>query len=345
MMNRLKFFIKKHALNSGQAFSEYAPIIGGAGVMVIVAATVIGGGIANVYTNVNCTVENRNASTCVEEVADSEVPGGEVPGGEVPGDETPGDETPGDETPGDETPGDEVPGGEVPGDETPGDETPGDETPGDEVPGDEEIGGEIIPDDVPVEEEIAPEDIVFCEDLLINMSFEEPVFDNNPSVLTWDDVKSSLIPGWNTTASDKKIELWESGFDGYSGIMQYFSYEGNQHAELNGNMVSTLYQKINGTVPGTELTWRLAHRGRLGKDTMNLLIGKTLNSLEVQKTMTTDKYDWEVYSGTYVVPAGQTTSYFAFQSVSAAGNSQTGGVFNPTYGNFLDSIELGIPCD
>ncbi|KIF07707.1 hypothetical protein PL81_00425 [Streptomyces sp. RSD-27] len=134
------------------------------------------------------------------------------------------------------------------------------------------------------------------------------------------------VPGWLTTATDHRIELWRSGFQGVPAA------EGAQFAELNANEVSTLYQDLP-TTPGTKLYWRLYHRGRQGDDTMALDIGAPGAPVE-QRRFTDGTTAWGYYTGTYTVPAGQTLTRFAFRSVSAAGG-------NRSIGNFLDGIFFG----
>ncbi|TDC67556.1 DUF11 domain-containing protein [Streptomyces hainanensis] len=134
------------------------------------------------------------------------------------------------------------------------------------------------------------------------------------------------VPGWLTTASDHMVELWHSGFLGVP------SAEGAQFAELNANEVSTLYQDLP-TTPGTTLYWRLYHRGRLGVDTMALDIGAPGSVVE-QRRIADGKDAWGYHTGTYVVPAGQTLTRFAFRSIAAAGG-------NRGIGNFLDGVFFG----
>jgi len=140
------------------------------------------------------------------------------------------------------------------------------------------------------------------------------------------------VPGWQTTASDGLFEYWGDGFNGVPAA------EGNNFVELNANEVSTLYQDVS-TVPGTTLQWSLEHRGRLGVDTMRVLIGDPAGPLvQAGPDLSDDNTAWGAHSGLYVVPAGQTTTRFAFESVSAAGG-------NPTFGNLLDAVSFGTaPC-
>lgn len=162
---------------------------------------------------------------------------------------------------------------------------------------------------------------------LVNGSFEQPPVTDMAFLPDASQTQAPRsVPGWLTTASDHMIELWHSGFNGVP------SAEGEQFAELNANEVSTLYQDLP-TTPGTKLYWRLYHRGRQGQDTMALDIGAPGGVVE-QRTFTDGNTAWGYYTGTYTVPAGQTTTRFAFRSVSAAGG-------NRGVGNFLDGIFFG----
>lgn len=159
---------------------------------------------------------------------------------------------------------------------------------------------------------------------LVNGSFEEP---SVTGVQFLPDASQThmprRVPGWLTTASDHEIELWRSGFNGVPAA------HGAQFAELNANEVSTLYQDLP-TAPGTKLYWQLYHRGRRGPDTMALDIGAPGAVVEQQR-FTDGNTAWGLYKGYYTVPGGQTTTRFAFRSVSATGGNQ--GV-----GNFLDGV-------
>lgn len=142
----------------------------------------------------------------------------------------------------------------------------------------------------------------------------------------------SDVPGWQTTASDGEFEFWGSGFNGVPAA------EGNNFVELNANEVSTLYQDLP-TTPGTTLQWSLQHRGRAGVDTLRVLIGDPAGPLiQSGPDLSDGNTAWGAHSALYVVPAGQTTTRFAFESVSAAGG-------NATIGNFLDAVSFGTaPC-
>jgi uncharacterized repeat protein (TIGR01451 family) len=162
---------------------------------------------------------------------------------------------------------------------------------------------------------------------LANGSFEQPSVTGVEILPDSSQTQAAKrVPGWLTTASDHRIELWHSGFLGVP------SADGLQFAELNANEVSTLYQDLP-TTPGTKLYWRLYHRGRQGSDTMALDIGAPGTTSE-QRRFTDGNTAWGFYTGTYTVPAGQTLTRFAFRSISAAGG-------NRGIGNFLDGIFFG----
>ena len=159
---------------------------------------------------------------------------------------------------------------------------------------------------------------------MTNGGFEQPVISaNNYAVL-----HQSAVPGWSTTAGDQAIEIWSSPFLGFTAAA------GQQFAELNANQVATLYQDL-ATIPGQVLRWSLNHRGREGVDVMTVSLGAPSGPLVQQGPAISDNnLAWGSYSGQYTVPAGQTVTRFAFNSVSSAGGS--GGV-----GNLLDNVSLG----
>ncbi|MBC2682613.1 isopeptide-forming domain-containing fimbrial protein [Bacillus toyonensis] len=161
--------------------------------------------------------------------------------------------------------------------------------------------------------------------VLINGDFEKPTAEEPVSFFDAKDV-----PGWNTTDVNGEIEIWRDQNPA----------SGHQYAELNASSVGMLYQDVE-TTPGQTIHWRLAHKGRLGTDTMRLRIGAvTANPLETPEVqqMTDGNETWGRYEGTYIVPPKQTVTRFGFESVSAAGG-------DIGIGNFLDDIFLGSgPC-
>jgi CshA-type fibril repeat protein len=140
--------------------------------------------------------------------------------------------------------------------------------------------------------------------------------------------------GWSTNDPGLVIELWKDGFLGVP------SDSGAQFVEMNANAQDTLTQDV-ASAPGTKIRWHLAHRGRAGTDTMQLQIGAPGGPLVAQipdghsvADMADGTAAWGHYTAVYTVPAGQTTTRFAFASISEA--------FAPSYGNFLDSVSLEL---
>jgi uncharacterized repeat protein (TIGR01451 family) len=158
---------------------------------------------------------------------------------------------------------------------------------------------------------------------LVDGGFEDPVLPANSMIFA----PQAQVPGWSTTATDGVIEIWHNNFFGVPAAV------GNQHAELNANEPSALYQDLP-TIPGTVMRWSLAHRGRAGADTMAVNIGPADGTLVEQRQITDGTSAWGTYSGFYTVPRGQTTTRFSFAAVSTYG----GGL---SVGNFLDDISFG----
>jgi hypothetical protein len=160
---------------------------------------------------------------------------------------------------------------------------------------------------------------------LQNGSFETPTIPN---------ASYRILPSsteglqWKNTA-ENFIELWSNGYSNSSGG-KVTAAEGRQLAELNANKAGTLYQDLP-TTPGTKMRWHLKHRGRAGEDTMRVLIGVPGKTLEQSGSqLKTGNSAWVLYTDTYKIPAGQTTTRFAFQAVKTASSISVG--------NFLDDI-------
>ncbi len=146
---------------------------------------------------------------------------------------------------------------------------------------------------------------------------------------TYTIIPETSVPGWETTANDHRIEIWKSGFNGVP------AQEGDQFFEINANVSAALYQTLC-LDPGSTIKWSVYHRGRAGVDVADVKIGATVATAVKQATMRDGTNAWGYYSGTYVVPQGQTTTVFVFEAVSTASGSNS-------VGNFLDNFR--ISCD
>ena len=149
----------------------------------------------------------------------------------------------------------------------------------------------------------------------LNNGFESPVTTD-----PFEFVPQSAVPDWGTDASDGVIEIWKTGFQGVA------SFEGSQHAEINANERAAIFLDAP-TIPGTVISWKIAHRGRQNLDSATVGIGGASAGAasEIVETMETSPAGWVEYSGSYTVPAGQSVTRFTFTALD-----------NGAVGNFID---------
>ena len=159
---------------------------------------------------------------------------------------------------------------------------------------------------------------------LVNGGFELPIIP--PRAYRY--VFQNDVPGWRTTSTDGRIEIWSSGFG------RVTAQEGNQFAEINATQAAELYQSVE-TTPGETLTWSLLHRARAAGaigDTMSVNIGPEGGEPNATYTFTDAlPAGWVRHTGEYTVPEGQTSTRFGFESGATASGSAGAG-------NFLDDI-------
>ncbi|MBC1887675.1 LPXTG cell wall anchor domain-containing protein [Listeria booriae] len=140
-------------------------------------------------------------------------------------------------------------------------------------------------------------------------------------------VNQDGVEAWATSNPSGNIEVWQNG--NWESVP---AFSGTNFIELNSDAPGPVYQDIK-TVPGSTLKWSFAHRGRSGTDIAELLIGAPDNPLPIVKAE--DGTVWNTYSGTYVVPAGQTMTRLTFSPISTSHGDLT-------IGNFLDDVNLYI---
>jgi uncharacterized repeat protein (TIGR01451 family) len=158
---------------------------------------------------------------------------------------------------------------------------------------------------------------------LLNSGFETPVIPVN-------NFARSTTTGWST-GDPAGVELWSTGFNGVP------AYAGAQFAEINGNFADTLSQTVT-TTPGQTLTWSLAHRGRSGVDTMTVALGPATGPGTVLDTFSDGNTAWGAHAGSYVVPAGQTSTKISLVATASAGGDLS-------FGNFVDDVKVNNgPC-
>ncbi|MDY5511438.1 MAG: DUF5979 domain-containing protein [Eubacteriales bacterium] len=221
-------------------------------------------------------------------------------------------------------------------------------------------------------------------DKLQNGSFEYPtvadVSDGSHVTVCWANdgtpaiqyIKQEKVPGWKTTVKTYTGEPTSLDIAHWIEIGNVAKQhdKGNpyncnkakhdaQVAELNAIVPGALYQDVL-TVPTATMRWQVSHRGRLGDDTMALVIaplskvenlteqtalieyikGKLNGAAEYNdhdgifiKTFKSDNKEWGTYTGSYIVPDGQfATRYFFVAMDTHAGNLSCG--------NLLDDLDF-----
>ena len=165
---------------------------------------------------------------------------------------------------------------------------------------------------------------------VVEVGFENIGFETPLVPTTFIQTDAGNVAGWETDATDNKIELWKSGFQSVP------SHTGDQFAELNANQVAALYQTV--TPPaGAELSFTFAHRGRAGVDTMTATITdlgadgvvSADDTILSTQTVSTGNTAWSQHFGVLGIASGNPLLW-TFDSISAAGGAGSG--------NFLDSI-------
>lgn len=141
----------------------------------------------------------------------------------------------------------------------------------------------------------------------LNGSFEDPIQNSGGVYLN-----DGLVPGWHSTDSTagNPIELWINGFIGENAS------EGQQFLELEATEAATVYQDF-ATTPGQVISWNFDLAPRLNSSDIAetyVKIGPTSGTLVDQGLQRASVIGWTTMSGTYVVPAGQTLTRFAFFS-------------------------------
>jgi hypothetical protein len=157
---------------------------------------------------------------------------------------------------------------------------------------------------------------------LVNQGLESPAVASVSDCPTaFCQVAASQVWGWRTTSETQVMELWT---DGYLGVP---AAEGGQFVELDANTPDTIYQDLVLT-PGEPVYWSVLHRGRLGDETIEVLLGPPESPVS-QGSFTSSDQDWQEHSGIYRVGNDETVTRFSLASRS--GTSE---------GNLVDNAVL-----
>ena len=217
-------------------------------------------------------------------------------------------------------------------------------------------------------------------DKLQNPSFEEPVVaavsDGSHVTVCWANdgtpaiqyIKQEEVPGWKTTVTGETTSHGKAHWIEIGNVAKQNSNknpyncneakDGAQVAELNAIAPGALYQDVL-TVPTATMKWQVSHRGRLGYDTMALVIaplskvenlteqtalrdyinGKLNGAAEYNgdgvfiKTFKSDNTEWGTYTGSYIVPPDQFATRYFFVAMEAHED-------NLSCGNLLDDLDF-----
>lgn len=122
----------------------------------------------------------------------------------------------------------------------------------------------------------------------------------------------AAIPGWRSATGE--FEVWSAAHQSIEPA------SGDRFLELNANSPGSISQDF-ATTPGSTIRWQFSHRGRVGTETVELELGPPGGPLSSMVVASTGQA-WRRYSGSYTVPAGQTTTRLAVTSRSpgSAGN-------------------------
>lgn len=195
---------------------------------------------------------------------------------------------------------------------------------------------------------------------MINPGFEQPALTaSNPAAGCFILTGESQVPGWDTThptgatggncagpvrVAGRLMELWLTPFNGVT------ARAGVNHAELNANVPSRLFQNVC-LLNNETIAWRFSHRGRSGRDVMSFNVGASLDIVRVATTQA-GVFDpvivsqgtasapvaggggWVDYSGQFAYAGATGNTSLGFESISAAGGGASG--------NFLDRIEIDL---
>lgn len=150
---------------------------------------------------------------------------------------------------------------------------------------------------------------------LVNDRMESPTLASSDGCsIEFCQVAASRVPGWRTTSEAQVIEVWS---DGYHGVP---AAEGTQYVELDAQTPDTIYQDIVLT-PGELVYWSVLHRGRLGDESIEILLGPPESPVS-QGLFESSNADWQEHTGIYLVDSDEVVTRFSLASRSgtAEGN-------------------------
>jgi hypothetical protein len=156
---------------------------------------------------------------------------------------------------------------------------------------------------------------------LVNYGMESPPLASVNDCTDFCQVGATQVAGWRTTSEAQLIEIWT---DEYWGVG---APEGTQFVELDAQTPDTLYQDVVLT-PGEPVYWSVLHRGRLGKESIEVFLGPPESPIS-QGLFTSSDQDWQEHDGIYRVGNDETVTRLSLKSRSGT-----------TQGNLVDHAVL-----
>lgn len=142
---------------------------------------------------------------------------------------------------------------------------------------------------------------------LVNDRMESPaIASTSGCTVEFCQVNASQVPGWRTTSEAQVIEVWSNGY------LDVPAAEGTQYIELDAQTADTLYQDIV-LPPGELVYWSVLHRGRLGDESIEILLGPPESPVS-RGLFESSNLEWQEHSGIYQVGTDEMVTRFSLAS-------------------------------
>ncbi|MBF6640303.1 choice-of-anchor J domain-containing protein [Flavobacterium sp. J49] len=175
-----------------------------------------------------------------------------------------------------------------------------------------------------------------CDINAFNYSFEKPPMQTVTGISSF--LTSIVVPGWRTNTDRGTIFFQEE----LNTIGSYPTYEGGQMIQLiaddpntwnpNDPNIKGLYKDFD-TSELTQVDYSFASATRTNGSTLQLYAGPPTGPFTLVATHFANEINWELVTGTYIVPTGQPKTRFIFRP---EGNE---------IGHLLDAANFKAPVD
>ncbi|WP_339622500.1 choice-of-anchor J domain-containing protein [uncultured Winogradskyella sp.] len=187
-----------------------------------------------------------------------------------------------------------------------------------------------------------------CDLIIENGDLEKPVIDGLSGIGTI--ITSKVVPGWRTNFDTRNnLFIWEAlnapGFEPYQGgqCVQLITDE-EMIIDPNDQNVYGLYREFD-TSEVTLFDFSYAHLSRFDGNIVQLFAGPPEGPFTMVSENTENTQVWELITGQYSVPNGQSITRFVFV---AAGDNQIGNIIdavNIVANNEIITEPFTVDCD